>query len=79
MSPELKRPRLTARLPVIACTPEFLEEVQAFAKKNDVSVSEVGRASLRFFLDANVGNTDMKFRKGGVKASGRKQSKPQSP
>lgn len=63
MELDLKRPRLTARLPVTACEPEFLQEVKAFAEENGVTASEVVRASLRFFLDRKFGSAEDKLSK----------------
>lgn len=64
---ELKPTRKTARLSVTSCEPEFREEVQRFAVENGISESQLIRVALRFFLDANVGKTDIVLGKSNKK------------
>lgn len=72
MTLELKPATKEARLPSTACEEGFFAEVKDFAKEHGVSMALVIRASLRFFLDANVGKTDNQFGKKKRSKKGKK-------
>ncbi len=60
MTLRLNPPNKEARLPSVACEEDFAAEVKNFAKANGGSLAALIRTSLRFFLDANVENSESK-------------------
>lgn len=54
---ERLKPLYTARIPALAVTQDMLDALRAVAKTNDMSVSEIVRQAVSFFLSHYTSET----------------------
>mgnify|MGYP000411161421 CR=1 FL=1 len=56
--PTFKKPRFNAQLPATPCTEEMRVRVVEIARRRGMSLAEVQRAALSFFLDRDGDDSD---------------------
>lgn len=61
MITDLKRERMTARLPVTPCSIEMRESMEEIASEEGVTLAHLQRYAFEFFLSSHVRKTDAKI------------------